>query len=74
MIVWGSLSLAQSLLSAGLVDEVRLVVCPVALGDGRSLFGDRTGSIDMELLDAKTHDRGAVSLRYRPKNPTSGPA
>jgi len=61
--VWGSLSLVQSLIKAGLVDEYRLVVCPVVLGGGRPLFHDRT-SIAMTLINVNTLDRGAVALRY----------
>jgi dihydrofolate reductase len=63
MILWGSLSTARSLVSAGLVDEFRLVVRPVVIAGGRPLFiGSST--IDLELVDAKKLDRGAVSLRY----------
>lgn len=47
----------------GLIDEYRLVLCPLALGSGRSLFGNKVGPIGMKLLDARTLDRGAVSLR-----------
>jgi len=64
MVVWGSISLAQSLIEAGLVDEIWLGVAPVALGDGRRLFNGRT---DLELIDARTFaDTGIEMLRYRP--------
>lgn len=74
MIIWGSISLAQSLITEGLVDEYRLVVCPVVLGSGRPLFSDRTASIDMKLLDARALDLGAVSLTYRPSKARSAEA
>jgi dihydrofolate reductase len=64
MLIWGSISLAQSLINDGLIDEYRLVVCPVVLGNGRPLFGDQVASTNMKLLDAKTLDLGAVSLKY----------
>lgn len=68
IVVWGSISLAQSLVSEGLIDEYRLVVCPVVLGSGRPLFGDMGAAIDLKLLDAKALDLGAVSLKYIRRN------
>jgi dihydrofolate reductase len=66
MLISGSISLAQSLIDKGLVDEYRLVVCPVVLGKGRPLFRDNGGRpIQMQLVEAKAKDRGAVSLVYR---------
>jgi dihydrofolate reductase len=50
---------------AGLVDEYQLWLLPVVLGGGRPLFA-RGESIAMELLEAKTTDKGATLLRYRP--------
>ena len=67
ILVWGSISLAQSLISEGLIDEYRLVVCPVVLASGRTLFRDK-GAIDLKLLDVKDHDLGAVSLKYTRRN------
>jgi dihydrofolate reductase len=64
MIVWGSISLAQSLIDDRLVDEYRLVICPVVLGSGRSLFRETAGTIEMKLLNARTLDLGAVRLQY----------
>ena len=63
MIRWGSHSTAQSLVSAGLIDEFRLVVCPVVIASGRPLFTG-AATLDLHLVDAKKLDRGAVSLRY----------
>jgi dihydrofolate reductase len=63
--VWGSLSLVQSLIKAGLVDEYRLVVCPVVLEGGRPLF-DQSPSIMMTPINVNPLDRGAVALRYVP--------
>lgn len=40
VLISGSISVAQALVSADLVDECRLVLCPVVLGKGRSLFPD----------------------------------
>ena len=63
IVVWGSISLAQHLIDQGLVDEYRLVMCPIVLGSGRPLF--REGApLDMKLVASKTLDRGAVALTY----------
>ena len=63
MVIWGSIAVAQSLMKAKLIDEFRLVVCPVALGNGRALFHE-VGKNEMRLVEAKTFDRGAVLLNY----------
>jgi dihydrofolate reductase len=66
LVIWGSLSLAQLLIGEGLIDEYRLVVCPLVLGQGRHLFNDALGPIEVTLLNASPLDRGAVSLTYKP--------
>jgi len=64
MLISGSISLAQSLIDASMVDEYRLVICPLVLGSGRPLFRDNIGSIQLKLVSAKALSRGAVSLIY----------
>jgi dihydrofolate reductase len=64
MLISGSISLAQALIAQGMVDEYRLVLCPVVLGGGRPLFSANGTSIPMKLLHGKTLDRGAMSLIY----------
>ncbi|ADB30627.1 bifunctional deaminase-reductase domain protein [Kribbella flavida DSM 17836] len=59
--LWGSLTLLRSLLEAGVVDEVRLLVCPAARGKGTRLFGDRRS---LKLLEATGFHNGVVLLRY----------
>jgi dihydrofolate reductase len=67
MLIWGSISLSQSLINAGLIDEIRIVTCPLVLGEGRPFFGDNISSLDLKLQDAKTFDSGAVEARYSPQ-------
>jgi len=67
LVVWGSLTLVRSLTEAGLVGEFQLWLLPTVLGAGRPLFTEGLGSIDMELLEARTSEKGAALLRYRPR-------
>ena len=59
--LWGSLSLMQSLLDAGLVDEVRLLICPASRGSGTRLFRDRQ---ELDLVEATAFENGVALLRY----------
>jgi dihydrofolate reductase len=71
MLIWGSLSVAQSLMNLALIDEYQLVVCPVVIGSGRPLFRDKVDTFDLKLMETKPFDRGAVLLKYRPANARS---
>lgn len=57
--IHGSARLAQSMLAAGLVDELRLVVAPVLVGAGRRLFPDGTVPTGLRLT---RNDRTAAGL------------
>jgi dihydrofolate reductase len=59
--LWGSLKLMHSLLDAGVVDEVRMLVCPVSRGKGTRVFEDTR---DLQLVEATGFDNGLVLLRY----------
>jgi dihydrofolate reductase len=62
----GGASIAQTFLSHGLVDEIRLMVQPVAIGNGKSLFGGIQDAIKLEFLWQQTFQSGAVALCYHP--------
>ena len=64
IVLWGSISLAQSLMKKGLVDEYQLRVCPTVLGKGRPLFSRDVSLLNLKLLDAKTYDNGVIFLKY----------
>jgi dihydrofolate reductase len=63
--LWGSLTLMRSVLDAGLVDVVQLLVCPTTRGKGTRLFEDRR---DLKPLEATLFDNGVVLLRYEINN------
>ena len=44
LVVYGSGQLTETLRAAGLIDEYRLLICPIVLGEGRKLFTDATPS------------------------------
>jgi dihydrofolate reductase len=71
MLAWGGAAFAQSLSRLGLVDEYRLVLQPVALGNGLPLFKGLTTPLRLELVDAQTYNTGAALHVYRPVPPTS---
>lgn len=66
IVVWRSLSLAQSLMRGHLVDEYRLLVCPVALGTGRPVFPADLSLHEMTLVDSLVYECGVLSLTYQP--------
>lgn len=63
----GSPTLARSFMQLGLIDEYRINVNPVMLGNGKSLFGTLEKSLKLELLETRTFAGGVVGLRYVPK-------
>lgn len=66
ILIPGSISVVQQLLAAGLVDELRLLVHPVAARSGRRLFDDGAASYHLRLLGSETFPTGVVRLLYAP--------
>ncbi len=62
--VHGSARLAQSLLAAGLIDELRLVIAPVVVGKGRRLFPDGGAPAGLRLLSNETTSGGMAIHVY----------
>jgi dihydrofolate reductase len=66
LLVFGSGSLSAALSQADLFDEYRLMLAPIVLGSGTTLFGRGLPSRKLELLETRPLSSGAVLLRYRP--------
>jgi dihydrofolate reductase len=67
--IHGSARLAQSLLAAELVDELRLVIAPVVVGAGRRLFADGGTPAGLRLLRHESTPAGLTIHVYAPAGP-----
>ncbi|MEY9844440.1 dihydrofolate reductase [Streptacidiphilus sp. BW17] len=62
----GSVSVVRQLLAAGLLDELHLLVHPIALGKGIRLFGESEEPIPLRLLSSAAFSTGVLNLVYGP--------
>ena len=60
----GGLQLPRALAELGLIDEFEFIVQPVVVGHGPTLFSGLRNRLDLELVDSRTFDSGAVAFRY----------
>ncbi len=56
------------LLNEGLIDELHLFCMPIILTDGIDIFEGLPVRKDIKLIETKTHDTGAIEIRYQIKN------
>jgi dihydrofolate reductase len=66
----GSISVVRQLLAAGLLDELRLLVHPIAIRRGMRLFDEGEPPIPLRLLSSEAFSTGVLSLVYGPAEPT----
>jgi dihydrofolate reductase len=66
LVVMGSATLVRTLLAEGLVDELHLMIEPVILGGGKSIFPDDGTQRTLELVSTVTSATGVQLCRYRP--------
>ena len=71
VLIPGSISVVQQLLAAGLVDELRLLVHPVAARKGRRLFDDGETPYHLRVTSTEVYPTGVIRVIYAP---TDGPA
>jgi dihydrofolate reductase len=71
ILIPGSISVVQQLLAAGLVDELRLLVHPVAARKGRKLFDDGETRYHLRVTATEVYPTGVIRVIYAPAD---GPA
>ena len=67
----GSISVVRQLLAAGLVDELHLLVHPIAVRKGMRLFEESESPIPLTLISSQTFKTGVVNLIYGPAESSS---
>ena len=66
MTIMGSGSIVAQLAGAGLIDEYQIVVSPLVLGNGRTLFEGVKKKLPMKLTKSRAFGNGNVVLFYQP--------
>ena len=67
LLVLGSPTLTASLAEAGLLDELRIMINPVAIGAGESIFQSLTGRLRLSLIATRAFSSGNLLLSYAPE-------
>ncbi|WP_163853550.1 dihydrofolate reductase family protein [Paenibacillus elgii] len=62
--LYGGASLITTFINLGLVDEFRLSVHPVVLGEGKPLFVDIKQRLNLKMVNTRTFSSGVVQLIY----------
>jgi dihydrofolate reductase len=68
----GSVSVVRQLLAAGLLDELHLLVHPIAVRKGMRLFDEGAAPIPLKLLSSEAFATGVLNLVYAPAAPPAG--
>lgn len=66
MVIFGSGKIAQQMVNLGLIDEYRMLVNPIVLGEGRLMF-ENVKKIKLKLINTRVFKNGNVLLCYKPK-------
>jgi dihydrofolate reductase len=67
--IWGSSELLQALIAAELIDEYRMWVFPVVLGEGKRLFANSVPPRGLALVETRSTPKGVLINRYCPAGP-----
>jgi dihydrofolate reductase len=66
LVIMGSGTIVSQLAQEGLIDEFQIVVCPIAIGSGRTLFEGVTEKLSLKLTKSRTFGNGNVYTCYEP--------
>jgi dihydrofolate reductase len=66
MAILGSASIVAQLSQERLIDEFQMVMDPIALGGGKTMFQGVASPVRLRLLNARTFKNGKVLLTYAP--------
>lgn len=66
IVIFGSGTVVSELTQLRLIDEFRLIINPVILGNGNPLFKSLNEKVNLELINAKVLSSGVVILSYKP--------
>jgi dihydrofolate reductase len=67
LVIFGSPGLTHTFMQLDLIDEYRLTINPVVLGQGIPLFKEPEYRVKLNLLSTKTFNSGVVALHYQTK-------
>lgn len=67
IVIFGSGTIVSQLATTDLIDEYRLLVNPIILGEGKPLFEHISKKISLDLADIRTFKNGNILLRYLTK-------
>lgn len=67
LLIWGSASLVKTLFAGGLVDELNVMIEPILLGGGKSIFPDDGRARPLRLVKSATAATGVQICTYRPE-------
>jgi len=67
MVIFGSGTIVQAMTNLNLIDEYRLMINPVILGQGKPMFKDMKDKVNLKLLNTKTFKNGNVLICYQIK-------
>ena len=66
ILIFGSVELIHSLMQEDLIDEYRLMVFPIVVGNGKRLFHGESQQKEFKLVQSQTFGSGVVVLTYEP--------